>query len=592
MVDAMKHRGPDDFGIENYSNSSLGMTRLSIQDVSAAGHQPMANEDRSIWIVYNGELYNAPERREELTTLGQSFFSRSDTEVILRLYERYGDDCLNLLEGIFALAIYDLRRGPGKSRVLLARDPMGVKPLLVSVRDNSLIFASEMKAMLASDLVPRHVDADAFRSLLTNGAVAQPKTMIKGVQMIPPAHFLKIENGKIVGGRYWRLGANRRPELSTLDYPDQVDAMRHIIDQTVRSQLISDVPVGAFLSGGVDSATLVASMARAQTSKVKTFSIGFSDPAIHGIDETPLAAKFARHLGTDHHEIKIGAEDVGNLFDDFIMAMDQPSIDGFNTYVVSQHAAKEVKVAISGTGGDDLFMGYPWHAAMLGWDGEADGFIAGYRKSSHQFHGTLNDQEALAVMAPELRQQISQDPLNEFRQADEMGDGDRVERLTALTLRGYTANQLLRDIDAMSMAHSLEVRVPYLDRRVIDAGLSLPLEAKISRNIPKNPMRHSYRDAGIKKILIDVARPYLPEGFDLVRKQGFGIPFKPWLEGPLRDLVRQTIQPTRMAKTGLFHGPAMNSVLDLYTRGRLGGFRAWLLLVTQHWFERMDVSPG
>jgi asparagine synthase (glutamine-hydrolysing) len=590
MVEAMHHRGPDDQGQEGFDFFEFGATRLAIQDISAAGHQPMANDAKTVWVAYNGELYNAPTRRDELEKTGQRFFSNSDTEVVLRLYERYGENCLNMLDGIFALAIYDLRDNPQNPKVLLARDHLGVKPLLFYRGDRVLIFASEMKALLASGMVPRRLNPEAFSNLLYYGSVTQPHTMIRDVQMLPPAHLMKIEDGRVSVRRYWRLATDRRSDLSALNYQEQVAALGSLLDETVRSQMIADVPVGAFLSGGVDSATLVAIMARAGSSPIKTFSLGHADAAGAEPSELPMAAKFADHLGTDHHEIRVTGKQVLDDFDNIVDAMDQPSVDGLNTYLVSKQAAKEVKVVISGTGGDDLFMGYPWHASMLASQGRAENFLDEYDVESSKFHSTFSDQESWAVINPVLHPVLDRHPKKMLLHIDELPNADPVERLTALTLRGYTANQLLRDIDAMSMAHALEVRVPYLDRRIVDASLSLPVHSKIAREVPKNPMEQSYREAGIKKILIDIARPYLPEDFDNVKKQGFGMPLKQWTQGPLRDLVLESFSPERIARVGIYDPKTMEMVRSHFHRERLGGFRTWLLLVTQHWLERMQVT--
>ncbi len=280
MVQAMNHRGPDDHGTYRDDLVALGMTRLAIIDLSAAALQPMSNPQGSIWIVYNGEVYNFLEERRLLEGKGYSFSSSSDTEVVLRMYEYYGDDFLLRLRGMFALAIYDKRRGHKRARLLLARDHLGIKPLLYAILGDKLVFASELKAILASGLVPGEIDPVALRLLLTFGSVYQPRTMIREVKMLPPAHRLIIEKGRHHLERYWSLGLNRRPELKTLPYDQAVVELSRVVEDSVRQHLVSDVPVGAFLSGGVDSSLLVAMMARSAGGRVKTFSVGFEAEGI------------------------------------------------------------------------------------------------------------------------------------------------------------------------------------------------------------------------------------------------------------------------------------------------------------------------
>ena len=294
MIQAMHHRGPDGHGQFDAPKASIGMARLAIQDVSELGDQPMANENRDIWIVYNGELYNTPSERAHLEVKGHRFRSTGDTEVVLKLYQEHGLAFLPRLRGIFALAIIDLRGGPGREKTILARDAMGVKPLLYAQSRRGIVFASEMKAILASGLVERRVDARAVRSLLLRGSVYQPATMIKGVEMLPPAHALIHERGQTRVERFWTFGTDRHPEARAMPYEDQVEAMRALMRDTVKAQLISDVAVGAFLSGGVDSASLVALMAGEAGGRVKTFSVGF-DETLKAVDETgapPSTATF------------------------------------------------------------------------------------------------------------------------------------------------------------------------------------------------------------------------------------------------------------------------------------------------------------
>ncbi|MEQ9332748.1 asparagine synthase (glutamine-hydrolyzing) [Thalassobaculum sp.] len=592
MVAAMHHRGPDDRGTYRRGRLALGMTRLAIQDLSPGGHQPMASPEGDVWIVYNGEMYNAPEERRQLEALGYRFRSSSDTEVILTMYRHYGPACLPRIRGIFALAFVDLREDPDDPTVFLARDPLGVKPLLFARgADGSFVFASEMKAILASGAIAPTIEPRALRCLLEHGSVFQPDTMIRGVSMVRPAHCVTIRGGTSRVERYWRLGVDRHPELRSADYREQVEVMADTLRETVKAQLIGDVPIAALLSGGVDSATLTALMAAEIGSKVRTFSVGFGQE-LAIFDETDVAARFADHLGTDHTRIEVGHEMIRAELDRIVDSIDQPSIDGVNTYFVSKAAAEHVKVAISGTGGDDLFIGYPWHAQMLQ---QADGgdFLTDYAEAAGRFHQTFSVRDVEMIMAPTLLARSGRDVRADYQALDELSDFDTVDRITALTLRGYTNNQLLRDIDAMSMAHSLEVRVPYLDTHVIDLALSLPIDAKLAHGIPDAPMRESYRASGIKRILIDVAMPLLPPGFDQVPKRGFGLPFEHWLNGPLLDIVKSVLQPERVARTGVLNAQSMARLQAILADGKvISGWRLWLLMICQLWAERMGVEPA
>jgi len=325
---------------------------------------------------------------------------------------------------------------------------------------------------------------------------------------------------------------------------------------------------------------------------VRTFSVGF-EKALAVVDETETAGEFARHLGTDHTRVEITPEQIRGDIDAIVAGIDQPSIDGLNTYFVSKAAGQAVKVAISGTGADDLFMGYPWHARMLSHHAGTESFLESFADCALRFHQTFEKTDLGHLIHPALRRTRPQGKGASYASIDELRRADPVARMTALTLRGYTTNQLLRDIDAMSMAHSLEVRVPYLDPRVIDAGLSLPQEAILAKGAPLKPMQDSYRDSGIKRILIDIARPLLPAGFDAVPKRGFAFPLGLWLNGPLRDLVLDTLKPERVAATGVMHPGTMTHLPQLFSQNRpMTGWRLWLMLTTQLWAEQLGVEPA
>lgn len=625
MVAAMHHRGPDDQGIYRDGRVTLGMTRLAIIDVSAAGHQPMGNPDGTIWIVYNGEVYNFREERRLLEAKGYSFSSSSDTEVVLRLYEHYGDDFLLRLRGIFALAIYDKRRGPGLERLFLARDHLGIKPLLYARVGGRFLFASEMKALLASGLIMPKIDPVALRLLLTFGSVYQPRTMLQGVSMLLPAHRIVIEQGHERVERYWSLGVNRRPDLQRQPHEVLIEEVAEVLKESVSLQLVSDVPLGAFLSGGVDSSILVAMMAQTMGDRVKTFSVGFEAEGAD-IDESKEAQRTAKFLGTDHAHVLVKGTDVRDRIQHIASALDQPSVDGVNSYFISLAAKQGVTVAISGTGGDEIFAGYPWFINMvlheernkmepfsslartllasiarrpvfdpllLTRGGErlygartCDGFIAKYA-TNYQIFGPLG---AARLLSPELRisAQSGRSAYYDLIATDELPEGSAVERVTGLCLRGYTNNQLLRDIDAVSMAHSLEVRVPYLDPVVVDTALSLPDGSKMGDVIKLTaPGQSTYRETGAKRILIDVGRPMLPKNFDLQPKRGFSMPFDAWLKGPLRETLEESLSHRMVHSRGLFDEKAVELLKEDFFTGHLGWPRPWLLTIIELWCQEV-----
>ncbi len=606
MAEAMVHRGPDDQGVFTNHQVGLTMRRLAVIDLSEAAHQPMSAAGGGLWIVYNGECYNFPALRQELEKQGHSFSSQSDTEVVLRLYQQHGDGFLTMLRGMFALAIYDRRQGPGRERLLLARDHLGIKPLLHAETPHGLVFASELKALLASGLVAPEIDPEALRLLLTMGSVYQPHTMLKGVSALPPGHKLVIDRQGRRLERYWSMAQDLSAQVAGLPYGEQVELVADALEQSLRMQLVSDVPIGAFLSGGVDSSYLVGLMAAAKGQRVKTFSVSFLAEGAH-IDESPEAERTARLAGAEHTNVPITGGQVRDNLEHFIRALDQPSVDGLNSYFISWAARQAVTVAISGTGGDELFAGYPWFAQMMQFNQarQAGGLkrlwarLTGNGNSGAQEHGDFltayaltyqifGPEGAAVMLAPELRapakagRGLSQD----LAPLDLLASGDPVQRTTALCLGGYTGNQLLRDIDAVSMAHSLEVRVPFLDAPLLSLALSLPPEAKIGRVAPSlDPVQATYRECGNKRILIDagVKRGLLPPEIDCQPKRGFALPFDPWLRGPLREVMQDALSSRSVRQRGWLDPVQTDYVLSGFLEGKLSWAHPWLLMVIELW---------
>lgn len=628
MVAAMYHRGPDDSGTYFDARVGLGMTRLAIIDTSNGGHQPMQTPDGLITIVYNGELFNFRELRESLEHQGYQFKSNSDTEVMLRMYEHYGDDFLLRLRGMFALAIYDMRSGRGKERLLLARDQMGIKPLLYAHVGGRLIFASELKALLASGLVEREIDPESLRLLLTYGSVSQPRTILRGVKMLPAAHRLLVMGQSAKLEQYWSLGVDRRHGLRTAPYDEQVEEVRRVLQESVRLQMVSDVPLGAFLSGGVDSSLLVALMAREVTGeRVKTFSVGFEAEG-SDLDETDEAYAAANFIGTDHHRVVVTGRAVRDRLEAIARALDQPSVDGVNSYFVSQAARSAVTVAISGTGGDEMFAGYPWFALMAqrepslkssSWKtlaratlaplvrasmfDEVNGRIQQWRYTTDfrtrytnaTAYNIFDAGRARSMFARELRSAagVGRSAFYDLPFPEELSGGSIIDRVTSVSLRSYTTNQLLRDIDAVSMAHSLEVRVPYLDPVVADTALSLPDEAKLQApDKYSSQFTPSYRESGTKRILLDVAKSYLPSGFDLKPKRGFAMPFGAWMKGPLHEAVADAMSAQSVRRRAWFDPAAVAKVWEDFSLERIGWPQPWLLMILELWCrEVLDQLP-
>ncbi len=620
MVDAMHHRGPDDSGLFADDVCVLGHARLAIIDTSTAGHQPMFSTDGLIQLVFNGEIYNYKSERDLLIAKGYRFHTSSDTEVVLRLYEEYGETCFERLRGIFSLAIYDQRRGRGKEQLLLARDQFGVKPLLYAQREGCLIFASEIKALLASGLVPRRIDTTALQQLLSLGSVYQPATLVEGVHALPAAHFMRLDSNGMRIERYWSFARDRVTGLRQLPYAEQVDSFADALRESVRLQMVADVPVGAFLSGGVDSSLIVALMARETGGHVKTFSVGFEEGA-DATDESHEAAAVASLLGTEHSRVLITADDMVNKLDHFINGLDQPSVDGLNSYFVSHAAAQSVTVSLSGTGGDELFLGYPWFAAVqadmektshvrknpilssvlrrlpslerrLHARGIGGGDDVAFREAFGRQYHCFGPEAALGIVAEDRRKDISLVSLaDDLALCDELPEGQLLERASVMCLNGYTKNQLLRDIDACSMAHSLEIRVPFLDVNIADFAFSLPVASKLNIGSRTLDPTASYSESGVKKIVCDVARKYLPANFFEARaKRGFSLPYADWLKGPLADVLADTLSEQSVLKAGLFDPKAVTRIHQEFLAGQRPWSHPWLLMVVELW--RRNILQG
>ena len=615
MARVMAHRGPDDQGIYLSPDDRIGLVncRLAIRDRSPAGHMPMSNDTGSVWITYNGEIYNAESLRAELGGKGYRFHSRSDTEVILHGYEAWGPDVVLRLRGMFAFAIFDARQAPGepnfsepsspKRHLFLARDQMGIKPLYYAWSREAFAFASELKALLASGLVGKEIDAGGLCGYLLTGSVPNPLSIYRDAVALPPASRLQL----------WPEHFEHRPPVPYWDLPadcsepsdpaESVESVRSLLSESVRIRLVSDVPLGAFLSGGLDSSSVVALMRQATGGPIRTCSMVFDEA---GYSEAPYARAVAEAVGADHFERVVHAQDVATEFDQILRAMDQPSVDGVNTYFVSQTARQAgLTVALSGLGGDELFGGYPntfgqvpqvlralrLAQAVPGGTMMARGALGlmPHRRRWSNLHdalarpaslasaylgrrGLFSPSEVQALLLPELWQEGSQafDPVGSIADradgvAGNSDDGSRAfEWVSRAELRTYTHNQLLRDTDVMSMAHSLEVRVPLLDMDLVEAMLRLPTAAKTHGIGPKPLLRQVMADRLPRVVL------------QRQDKQGFTFPMEPWLRGPLQRQALAALDAVE--EQGWLQAGAVRQVFEHYRERQVHWSRPWALV--------------
>ena len=544
ITDLLAHRGPDGEGFYLSDELGLGHRRLSIIDLEG-GKQPMCNEDSTVWIVFNGEIYNYPELREELLERGHVLRTKSDTEAIVHLYEDRGEGCFERLQGMFALALWDER----KRQLLLARDRIGIKPLFYGVGKNGVVFGSEIKSVAASGLVDLGIDATAIADLFTFFYIPSPKTIYRNIRSLAPGSYLKIDHRGSFQRKYWDLKEEQFPHACDKEYEQE---LYRLLRQSVKSHLLSDVPLGAFLSGGLDSSCVVAFMNQGAAEPATTFSIGFNEEAYN---ELPRARFVASTFSSAHHEQTITAEPA-RFLTEVAGFYDQPFPDhsSLPTYYVSQLARRHVKVVLSGDGGDEMFAGYSRYRrqhslerirrsvppALLypfrSWQGNRENGTLPERLSRvlHQtaigaregyLHGIVIADEALRtrIFSADLMHELAgYDPLDGFRDIyDHAPAPDFLSKILYLDLKTYLVDDVLTKVDRASMANSLEVRVPLLDHHLVEFAHSLPAQLKL-------------RNGEGKYLLREVMKRFLPTQFLTARKMGFRIPFIPWIRGALR----------------------------------------------------------
>jgi len=592
------HRGPDDEGILLDGALGLGMRRLSIIDV-AGGHQPMSNEDDTVWLVCNGEIYNFPELRAELEDQGHHFFSRSDVEVIVHLYEELGEHCVGRLNGMFAFALWDARR----RRLVLARDRLGEKPLHYVLTDQGLLFASEIRPLLEDPSVGRQVDLLALQQYLRLWYVPAPRTMFESIRKLPPAHILVCENGQVRLERYWNLDFSQKLVLSEAEWSERI---LDLLEDAVRTRLVSDVPLGALLSGGLDSSTVVALMSRFSSRPVKTFSIGFAE---QDYNELPHARQVAQHLGAEHYE-EIVRPDAAEVLPKLVSHYGEPFGDEscIPTYYVSRLARQQVTVALSGDGGDESFGGYPRLAEYLAFSpshslrGLVSGRLREVWAQKHPLRAILNP-EGWGDFGRELAFRVREicDPMERYTHhwtvwkdsplTAEARKGvssrqvlaplqtvwrqtrrwEPLDRLLHLDLVTYLPDDLQVKIDIASMAASLEVRAPFLDYRLIELAASMPPRLKI-------------RAGQTKALLRQVVKPLLPPDIITRGKWGFSVPIGRWLRDELQPLMQDLLLDSRCRERGFFRPVVVQEMVRAHTSGRQDyGRHLWLLINFELW---------
>ena len=614
MLDAQAHRGPDDTGSVLLSTGSamlgLGSRRLAIQDISALGHQPMRNESTGDVLVYNGEIYNAPEITQILQNSGHQFHGHSDTEVLLRAYEEWGIDCLDRMRGMFAFALWDARR----SRLVVARDHFGIKPLYYAIGGGWIACASEVQALTHCGLVPAEVDKRALAGYLAYGGVQEPFTIVANVFALPRGSWKAFDAaGKVVGeGRYWAFPTLRR-SAETQPLSEIIEEGCALLQKAVKSHLLSDVRIGVFLSGGLDSTAILGlARDREESGPLEAFTVSFPDRPRD--DESQVAKSTAARFKGRFNECHVSDSTALRWMADALARIDQPSMDGFNTYVVARAAREQgIVVALSGLGGDEMFGGYNlfrrvprtynfmswlnplperfrWTGAKLATAftnqiarGKAEEIVAadpGLIGIYFHYRRLLSNSNlaALGIRAPEL--DLGEDfqvPDCNFR--DCYVHGDHVASVGRLDSSFYLQNLLLRDSDVFGMANSLEIRVPFLDRDLAEWALGLPGDVLLPRGAPQKYLlrkicaRH-YTDAQLKQ-----------------PKRGFALPFAAWLQGPLRDLMEENLRS--LCLSGLLDPAGINRLrqtLDAEPHGPAWS-RVWALVVLGTWLQKQRVIP-
>ena len=610
---AMHHRGPDDNGIWFDDKSipvTLVNTRLAILDLSDAGHMPMQNNNGDLVVTYNGEIYNFPEIRDMLESLGYSFVSQSDTEVLLTAYEHWGEGCIDHFRGMFAFVIWDIK----KQKLFAARDRLGIKPLYWSMVGDCLLIGSEIKTLLSTGLIDSLLDQEALHHYLTFYAVPPPLTMIQDIKALLPGHALTWESGSLSIKQYWDLPVvtSIYKDTDSYDVLEMQRELRNLLEESIKLRMVADVPVGAFLSGGLDSSAVVALMATLSGNQLKTFSIGYDIDGTK-VDERYFADLVAKKYDTEHHEIVVTGQDVASQLSNFVSAMDQPSGDGLNTFLVSQATSQHVKVALSGLGGDELFAGYNQYRYLMYADnisalwGYVPKQVKGIARHLFNLSSSIFDREALADIPNWLeshflerylrtRTLFNEDIKTQLYSSNQLwreneiassidflkpyindNEQDSIVKVTRLELKSYLSHMLLRDTDVTSMSHSLEVRVPLIDHKLVEFALNIPPSEKLDKSFSGN-----FSGRG-KKILSDVLSDLLPDEILMRKKQGFFMPVNEWLRNDLNPILSEALSDDSVSRRGLFDPVQVRKLRNEFDLGQGSYMRIWALLMLELW---------
>ncbi len=609
MRDILSHRGPDDEGeyIRDLDERGpfvyLGHRRLSIIDLTG-GHQPLSNEDQKVWVIFNGEIYNFKKLKIDLEALGHRFKTQSDTEVIVHAYEEYGENCFSHLNGMFAMGIWDER----KKALILARDRLGKKPLYYAHLKDLFLFASELKAMMAYPHFPRKIDPLSLKKYLFYEFIPTPRSIFQDTRKLPPASFLIYKDGEIAIKKYWSPFSEKKEE-ENLTEGEVVEKIRHLLRQSVRRRLISDVPLGIFLSGGIDSSSVAAFAQKEVPGKVKTFSIGFEESSF---DESKFASLVSQYLEADHYEQRMTPEDMLQIVPKIPDILDEPMGDAsvLPTYLLSKFTRNHVTVALGGDGGDELFAGYPTYLAHklanpyqryfgflhpvvtflgnllpvsddnISFDFKVKKFLSGIGYPdgirNYLWLGSFNFLENERILSPTLHNSFNQEQLVEEIEMyeKEFPFHDRMTFLQFLDLRLYLQESILVKVDRASMACSLEVRAPFLDRELVEFVIGLPSGLKLRRT-------------KLKYILKKAMNGLLPKEVIHRPKKGFGVPIAKWVKGPLKELFQDLLSPERIKREGFLNPEYVATLLKEHLNHKVDHRKKlWTLLVWELWVHR------
>ncbi|MGC9065461.1 MAG: asparagine synthase (glutamine-hydrolyzing) [Candidatus Ratteibacteria bacterium] len=603
MTSTMIHRGPDEQGYEFFENACLGHKRLSIIDLTT-GKQPISNENNTLFLICNGEIYNFIQLRKILQNSGHIFKTKSDNEVILHLYEQYGAGCLKFLRGMFAFAIWD----NAKKELFLARDRLGKKPLVYSIKNHSIYFASEIKALLEVDEISREIDRIAIDLFLTYQAIPAPWTIFSSIKKLPPGHFLLWKDGETKIERYWQIDFTRKLKLE--NEREYMDAMWEKLIEATKLRMIADVPLGAFLSGGIDSSTIVGIMSENSTYPVKTFSVGFEESDFSELDYARMVAK---KFGTEHYEF-IVKPDVISILPKLIWYYNEPFADSsmVPTYYVARETKKYVTVALNGDGGDENFAGYTryWQTKLLEKIYRAYGCIPMFRKqilkTLTKFHEKLPSNNffriwkwldetekygfdyayarrlisftrdfRLSIYSEEMKREIADfDSLFLVRKIwDSSGDIDLLEKMLATDFQIYLPDVLMVKMDIATMANSLEARSPFLDQEFVELVACFPSHLKM-------------RNFKSKYLLKKKLKNFLPEKIIKRKKMGFGVPIGKWFRDELKTFVQEILLSKDALSRGYFNPEAIKLIVKQHTSGQVDhSARLWSLVMLEMWHK-------